>query len=79
MVLIKCITSLFLKENPSEEDAAIVDKVLSMRLTKKEVCLFPFSYSYFNAILILFIRILESLKPKTCSSLSVAWGPIHHC
>uniref|UniRef100_A0A671Y5M2 Chromodomain helicase DNA binding protein 8 n=1 Tax=Sparus aurata TaxID=8175 RepID=A0A671Y5M2_SPAAU len=32
-----CITSLFLKENPSEEDAAIVDKVLSMRLTKKEL------------------------------------------
>lgn len=28
---------LFLQENPSEEDAAIVDKVLSMRLTKKEV------------------------------------------
>lgn len=27
-----------LQENPSEEDAAIVDKVLSMRLTKKEVC-----------------------------------------
>uniref|UniRef100_A0A8C9YR36 Chromodomain helicase DNA binding protein 8 n=1 Tax=Sander lucioperca TaxID=283035 RepID=A0A8C9YR36_SANLU len=25
-------------ENPSEEDAAIVDKVLSLRLTKKEVC-----------------------------------------
>lgn len=25
------------QENPSEEDAAIVDKVLSMRLTKKEV------------------------------------------
>lgn len=33
-------TFLFLQENPSEEDAAIVDKVLSMRLTKKEVCLF---------------------------------------
>lgn len=29
---------LFLQENPSEEDAAIVDKVLSMRITKKEVC-----------------------------------------
>uniref|UniRef100_A0A8C4I647 Chromodomain helicase DNA binding protein 8 n=1 Tax=Dicentrarchus labrax TaxID=13489 RepID=A0A8C4I647_DICLA len=27
----------FFVENPSEEDAAIVDKVLSMRLTKKEV------------------------------------------
>lgn len=26
-----------LQENPSEEDAAIVDKILSMRLTKKEV------------------------------------------
>lgn len=25
------------KENPSEEDAAIVDKVLSMRVVKKEV------------------------------------------
>lgn len=31
---------LLLQENPSEEDAAIVDKVLSLRLTKKEVCLF---------------------------------------
>lgn len=77
MVLIKYITFLFLKENPSEEDAAIVDKVLSMRLTKKEVCLFP-CYIYFNAVLIL-IHTLESLKPKNCSSLSVAWGPIHHC
>lgn len=28
---------LFLQENPSEEDAAIVDKVLSMRIVKKEV------------------------------------------
>ncbi|XP_078120813.1 chromodomain-helicase-DNA-binding protein 8 isoform X2 [Sander vitreus] len=28
----------FFVENPSEEDAAIVDKVLSLRLTKKEVC-----------------------------------------
>lgn len=27
-----------LQENPSEEDAAIVDKILSLRLTKKEVC-----------------------------------------
>jgi hypothetical protein len=26
-----------LQENPSEEDAAIVDKVLSMRVVKKEV------------------------------------------
>lgn len=32
----------FKQENPSEEDAAIVDKVLSMRLTKKEVSLFFF-------------------------------------
>ncbi|KAG7466762.1 chromodomain-helicase-DNA-binding protein 8 isoform X1, partial [Solea senegalensis] len=31
-------TMQFFVENPSEEDAAIVDKVLSMRLTKKEVC-----------------------------------------
>lgn len=30
--------SIFLQENPSEEDAAIVDKVLSMRVMKKEVC-----------------------------------------
>ncbi|XP_017572567.1 chromodomain-helicase-DNA-binding protein 8 isoform X2 [Pygocentrus nattereri] len=28
----------FFVENPSEEDAAIVDKILSMRLTKKELC-----------------------------------------
>uniref|UniRef100_H2SVH7 Chromodomain helicase DNA binding protein 8 n=1 Tax=Takifugu rubripes TaxID=31033 RepID=H2SVH7_TAKRU len=28
---------LFTQENPSEEDAAIVDKILSMRVTKKEV------------------------------------------
>lgn len=28
---------LLLQENPSEEDAAIVDKVLSMRIVKKEV------------------------------------------
>ncbi|XP_056334959.1 chromodomain-helicase-DNA-binding protein 8 isoform X2 [Danio aesculapii] len=28
----------FFVENPSEEDAAIVDKILSMRVTKKEVC-----------------------------------------
>uniref|UniRef100_A0AAR2K7X2 DNA helicase n=1 Tax=Pygocentrus nattereri TaxID=42514 RepID=A0AAR2K7X2_PYGNA len=27
-----------IQENPSEEDAAIVDKILSMRLTKKELC-----------------------------------------
>uniref|UniRef100_A0AAQ6AF18 DNA helicase n=1 Tax=Amphiprion ocellaris TaxID=80972 RepID=A0AAQ6AF18_AMPOC len=33
---ISCINYI-LQENPSEEDAAIVDKVLSMRLTKKEV------------------------------------------
>ncbi len=33
---------LFLQENPSEEDAAIVDKVLSMRLTKKDVSLSHF-------------------------------------
>lgn len=26
-----------MQENPSEEDAAIVDKILSMRATKKEV------------------------------------------
>lgn len=26
-----------MQENPSEEDAAIVDKILSMRVTKKEV------------------------------------------
>ncbi|XP_053293386.1 chromodomain-helicase-DNA-binding protein 8 isoform X2 [Pleuronectes platessa] len=28
----------FFVENPSEEDAAVVDKILSIRLTKKEVC-----------------------------------------
>uniref|UniRef100_A0AAX7T9T2 DNA helicase n=1 Tax=Astatotilapia calliptera TaxID=8154 RepID=A0AAX7T9T2_ASTCA len=33
----------FFVENPSEEDAAIVDKILSMRLTKKEV--FPGQYT----------------------------------
>ncbi|XP_062993878.1 chromodomain-helicase-DNA-binding protein 8 isoform X4 [Elgaria multicarinata webbii] len=31
----------FFVENPSEEDAAIVDKVLSMRVVKKEVRTFP--------------------------------------
>ncbi|KAJ7313086.1 hypothetical protein JRQ81_004354 [Phrynocephalus forsythii] len=31
------LSSLFQKENPSEEDAAIVDKVLSMRVVKKEL------------------------------------------
>lgn len=35
---------IFLQENPSEEDAAIVDKVLSMRLTKKEVCVIHFRF-----------------------------------
>ncbi len=29
------VSDLF-QENPSEEDAAIVDKILSMRVTKKE-------------------------------------------
>uniref|UniRef100_A0A671S3A2 Chromodomain-helicase-DNA-binding protein 8-like n=1 Tax=Sinocyclocheilus anshuiensis TaxID=1608454 RepID=A0A671S3A2_9TELE len=33
----------FFVENPSEEDAAIVDKILSMRVTKKEV--FPGQYT----------------------------------
>ncbi|KAG9328594.1 hypothetical protein JZ751_012861 [Albula glossodonta] len=31
------VTTTTMGENPSEEDAAIVDKVLSMRITKKEV------------------------------------------
>lgn len=34
-LLTNCI--FLLQENPSEEDAAIVDKVLSMRIVKKEV------------------------------------------
>lgn len=33
----KCIFFGIIQENPSEEDAAIVDKILSMRLAKKEV------------------------------------------
>lgn len=32
------VSHSFQQENPSEEDAAIVDKVLSLRVTKKEVC-----------------------------------------
>uniref|UniRef100_A0A3Q3DIW6 Chromodomain helicase DNA binding protein 8 n=1 Tax=Hippocampus comes TaxID=109280 RepID=A0A3Q3DIW6_HIPCM len=34
---LKCHICLSVQENPSEEDAAIVDKILSMRVTKKEV------------------------------------------
>lgn len=43
---VQCITNIFKQENPSEEDAAIVDKVLSMRLTKKEVSFFFFFFFY---------------------------------
>lgn len=66
---------IFLQENPSEEDAAIVDKVLSLRLTKKEVCLFHLfnsKTSFFNH-LNLILRIL-----KTCSCLQGVSGPVHH-
>lgn len=41
------------QENPSEEDAAIVDKILAMRVTKKEVRSYLLSilfiYYHFNS------------------------------
>uniref|UniRef100_A0AAY4ATX1 DNA helicase n=1 Tax=Denticeps clupeoides TaxID=299321 RepID=A0AAY4ATX1_9TELE len=40
-----------LQENPSEEDAAIVDKILSMRLTKKEV-----SAGYYDSVEEFFVK-----------------------
>ena len=42
LVLRVCVCGV--QENPSEEDAAIVDKVLTMRLTKKEAS-WPSLYS----------------------------------
>uniref|UniRef100_A0AAY4ARW9 Chromodomain-helicase-DNA-binding protein 8 n=1 Tax=Denticeps clupeoides TaxID=299321 RepID=A0AAY4ARW9_9TELE len=41
----------FFVENPSEEDAAIVDKILSMRLTKKEV-----SAGYYDSVEEFFVK-----------------------
>lgn len=46
--------SSLLQENPSEEDAAIVDKILSSRIVKKEVSdgTFYFYASVFQGLII---------------------------
>lgn len=42
-----CVCYLSAQENPSEEDAAIVDKILAVRVSKKEVRLFMLCFLYF--------------------------------
>lgn len=66
-----CITHVYVsQENPNEEDAAIVDKVLSMRLTKKEVSvlivLFSVDCYYLGILLIL----------RSCKSLCIMFVPL---
>lgn len=42
------------QENPSEEDAAIVDKILSMRVTKKEASIMLLTVNHKNLVKSLF-------------------------